>query len=408
MKKNLIFYKILFFMQNQIKKIFNLILSILFIPLVILLRILRPLVLVKIGYINSEHIGHLVFETAYYSILQSIEKKKIYRIFYFRNYDKIANKYWIQYAKRYIFINNFLYYLYLSNSLIPGSQEHIIEQQKNNRDLEGLLQKNKIFNFSLQENTKAKKFLSSIGLKENEKFICLNIRDSYYNNKYKKWNNNSWDYHSYRNSNINNFVKVIKKLNDMNYWVIRVGKGTEKKIELNSLKYFDYANSKYRSDFLDIWLMANCFFSINSSRNGLDEVSRVFKVPTVGLNSIPIHNIDTYEHSIEVPKELFWKTNQIKLTLSEYLKYNFGRTQEFENAGIIFKELNSEDIIDCVIEMEKRLKGEWKESEEDIELQNQFFSIFKKFDNYSLLHNIIDSNYRIGSKYLKKNILWLK
>ena len=396
------------FIQNQLNKIFNFIIVLFFIPLILLLRIIRPLCLIKVGYINSEHLGHLVYETAYFSIKQSIEKKKIYRIFYFRNHDKIPNKYWVKFAKRYISVNRLVYYLHYSNFLIPGSKKHIINQQKNNRDLKGLLQNYKNFNFNKLENMNAKKILKSIGITDNQKFICLNIRDSYYNDNYKKWNKSGWDYHSFRNSDINNFIEVIKKLNDLNYWVIRVGKGSEKKIEIGkSSKFFDYANSTYQSDFLDIWLMANCFFSINSSRNGLDEVSRAFHVPTVGLNAIPINNIDTYEHSIEVPKELYWKSNQKKLTLSESLKHDYGTTQEFTNAGIIYKELSSEDMIDCILEMENRLTGKWLETEQDIELQNQFFSIFKKFDNYSLKHNIVHPNYRIGSKYLRKNKSWL-
>ena len=400
--------EIIIFIKNQIKKIFNFTFSIILIPIIIIFRLISPFCLIKIGYINSEHLGHLVYETAYFSIKQSIEKERIYRIFYFRNHDKIPNKYWIKFAKRYIFANRLFYFLYLSNLIIPGSKKHIIKQQKNNRDLKGLLQKYKNFYFNNPEDISAKKFLELVGIKNNQKFICLNIRDSYYNDNYKKWNKSSWDYHSYRNSNINNFIEVIKKLNDLNYWVIRVGKGSEKMIELGSnSKYFDYANSTYQSDFLDIWLMANCFFSINSSRNGLDEVSRAFHVPTVGLNAIPIHNIDTYEHSIEVPKELYWKSNQKKLTLSEYLKHDYGMTQEFINAGITYKELQSEDMIDCILEMESRLTGKWLENEHDTDLQNQFFSIFKKFDNYDLKHNIINPNYRIGTKYLKKNREWL-
>ena len=34
-------------------------------------------------------------------------------------------------------------------------------------------------------------------------------------------------------------------------------------------------------------------------------------------------HINTFEQAIEIPKELFWKSNKKKLTFSEYLKQNF-------------------------------------------------------------------------------------
>ena len=59
-----------------------------------------------------------------------------------------------------------------------------------------------------------------------------------------------------------------------------------------------------------------------------------------------------------------------------------------------------EEILDAVIEMEARLNGTWKTTEEDNELQRRFWSFFK-----SSPHHNPDGKLRgrIGSNFLKQN-----
>ena len=49
----------------------------------------------------------------------------------------------------------------------------------------------------------------------------------------------------------------------------------------------DYANSSMRSDFLDIYLLANCKFCI-STDYGLDEICVIFKKPVAYVGVAPI------------------------------------------------------------------------------------------------------------------------
>ena len=65
----------------------------------------------------------------------------------------------------------------------------------------------------------------------------------------------------------------------------------------------DYATSDDRSDFLDIWLMANCYFCITTG-TGLDEVAGFWGIPSVFVNLLPLKSytaIQEYHHS---PKEV--------------------------------------------------------------------------------------------------------
>ena len=62
-------------------------------------------------------------------------------------------------------------------------------------------------------------------------------------------NHTYWNYHNFRNSNIDNYYEAIIKLLDKGYWVIRMGKAVEKKMNINHSKFLDYANSEYQEDF---------------------------------------------------------------------------------------------------------------------------------------------------------------
>ena len=64
-----------------------------------------------------------------------------------------------------------------------------------------------------------------------------------------------------------------------------MGKAVNKKIENANPKIIDYANSKFRSDFLDIFLGYRCSFCIRTA--GFGGVPEIFRKPLV-VNEGPI------------------------------------------------------------------------------------------------------------------------
>ena len=111
-------------------------------------------------------------------------------------------------------------------------------------------------------------------------------------------------------------------LAERGYMVFRMGKIVEKPFNLDHPLILDYANSTYRSDFLDIWLLANCFFCI-STGVGLEEVARIFRKPIVNVNYLPLSNFVSYSQCISVPKHLVWKDTKKKLTASEHFVHSY-------------------------------------------------------------------------------------
>jgi hypothetical protein len=88
------------------------------------------------------------------------------------------------------------------------------------------------FNFSnskidLQKEIKEKCYnqILRYGVEKQSKFICLHIRDPKYRNDYNR--------RTLRNSNVNDYNDVLKFLIDMDYFVFRIGRLANDKIQIN-------------------------------------------------------------------------------------------------------------------------------------------------------------------------------
>ena len=113
-------------------------------------------------------------------------------------------------------------------------------------------------------------------------------------------------YHDYRDCNIDNFKTAVNYLLKKNYFVLRMGKLQKNEMQLKNKNFLDYAFSNYKSDILDVWLMANCEFCI-STGTGFDQISRIFNRPVLYLNQIPLIDWSSYSKSFTHPKFLFKK-----------------------------------------------------------------------------------------------------
>ena len=115
----------------------------------------------------------------------------------------------------------------------------------------------------------------------------------------------------------------------------------------------------------------------------------------------------TYDHVMSVPKHLVWKDTNKQLTLSEHLFYSYVHTEEYEDAKIKVQDLSSKEILHAVLEMEARLNGCWEESEEDHQLQYQFWEIFQSHQDFNTFHGKIHPEARVGADFLRNNPEWL-
>lgn len=381
------------------------------VPIVLTIRILKPVVWIRFGYFLGSRIGHFAFDVEYYLVEKELGKqpKKAIDYFFYR-WGKPANTFFARMCERQVRVRSWAEFLFTANHWLPGGHDHEVlpaMRRINSRDLKGLFQQaeTKLY-FTDEENMKGKTFLEKIGCKEGNKFVCLIVRDKAYLNTDLVHKRGIWDYHNFRDTSINTYEESALDLVEKGYWVFRMGKVIDKPFLANHQQIIDYANSNYKNDFLDIWLMANCFFCI-STGTGLDEVARVFRRPAVYVNYLPTQLIVTYDHCITVPKNLVWQETKQRLTLSEHLAHSYQHSEKYEKARILVQDLTQEEILQAVEEMEARLNGSWKDSEEDNQLQNRFWEIFKAWPEYKKHHGRIHPKARVGSAFLKANTSWL-
>jgi putative glycosyltransferase (TIGR04372 family) len=209
-----------------------------------------------------------------------------------------------------------------------------------------------------------------------------------------------WSYHDYRNCDINTYNKASLELAKKGYWVIRMGNGVREKFNTTHSHIFDYATSEYRSDFLDLWLMANCHFAV-STGTGLDSVSDIFRRPVVYANYDSMKALVMWSNSISVPKRLFHELERRYLTITESLDHSYTHSNLYRKNFIRVVDLNEDEIRDAVMEMEARLSNSWVDSERDKELQKFFMNIYTSWHEYPRHHGWINPEAFIGSSYLK-------
>ena len=405
------------------------------IPLIIIIRLIRPWFLIRWHGLASSRIGHIAINTELYSCRQDAKinqpKQKYIDIFFLKQ-KYICNKQLIKMLRRNLTIlpSFFLVPLFninrFFNLFIKGGNQHEIDIDLNeDRDVHNIIDKfNPHISFNEQEKFEGKKILDKFGMPNNAKFVCLLVRDSAYLDRYKDQTLRDFSYHNYRDGDIDNFLLAAEELANRGYYVFRMGVKMHKPLRSLNPKIIDYANSKFRNDFMDIYLSANCTFAI-STACGLDAVFTTFRKP-IAFIYMPFGHMQVQcKNDLLITKHHFDKKNQKKLTISEIFSTNLALsfdTKEYQNNNIELQENTPEEIKELSIEMDERVSGKWKETSEDILLQNKFWKIFE--DNMEKLNiqnyknpELISSFYpmyrikkkaKFSANYLRNNQEWIR
>jgi|MDTC01.2.fsa_nt_gb putative glycosyltransferase (TIGR04372 family) len=394
------------------------------IPLIIILRLIKPWYLIRWEELISGRIGHFSLNTELYCCERDARinspSQKHLDLFYMKKYvcNKQLEKMWRRsliilpaWLLRPLSRVNHFFCLFISSF-----REHEIGYPNIDRDVHNLMDKLPAhISFTNKEELKGKEILKKFGLTKNEKFVCLIVRDSSYLNRYirDEYMDERWQYHNYRDVDIDKYILAAEELARRGYYVFRMGVIVEKPLKSSNPKVIDYANSDMRSDFMDIYLSANCFFCITTG-SGLDGVSAVFRKPKANVSLVPLASAPMdYKENLVLTKHHINKRNQKELTISEIFSANVGlafHAEKYELNDVELKENTPEEIKDIVIEMDERLRGGWKETKEDLLLQKRFWEIFnnniKKLNLGKPLHGKIKS--RFGAKFLRENQNWIK
>ena len=228
------------------------------------------------------------------------------------------------------------------------------------------------------------KMLDKMGLK-NKRFVCLMNRDE----EYLKTNfSKDYSHHSYRNSNIKNYLEAANFLADQNIFVLRMGKSTDQKIEKKCDYIFDYANSSLRSDFLDLYLPYKCFFWLSGDA-GLQLTSKVYRKPIVSVNRAPFFQNNwsgiSKKKNITIFKKYYDKNDNKYLSISEIKKKNVGyfqNTLDYEKSNIYLEENSPDEIFLATKQMYEILNNKFEKKEQYKIIEKQFWKLYG-IDNFN-------------------------
>lgn len=367
-------------------------------PVVLLVRALRPLVLIRFGPLRSERIGHFAGNTEMYLCERDagMQDPRSFDIFY--HTSPVCNQQLKKMWDRTLHIWSFAKGLDRINRKLPGGKRHEIPMLSD-RDIHGLHARTQPhLSFTTEEEHLGQVALRELGIPEGDRFVCFCVRDSAYLDAALP--GRDWSYHNYRDSSIESFVPAVYELTRRGYFAIRMGAVVKEGLNINNPMIIDYATNGRRDDFLDIFLNGKCRFFLGGAA-GITTVPLVFRVPRAYVNFIPLETVPTWgKGDLFIPKKLWLRGERRFLTFREIFDSGaamFVRDNQYEQAGIEVLENTPEEIMAVVIEMDERLNGTWQTTEEDEELQRQFWSFFASSD----LHGIIVA--RIGAAFLRQN-----
>ena len=344
---------------------FNIFIKFYSLILIILLSLLYPFFKIKIGHIRTKTIGNgsISLEIFYYETMNNIHPKSI-NLWY--HDKKISNQFILdRFKKKFIIVPGiFLFHVHeyiikfkLNFLKVPMRKwtnlEGLfnlkkIEQICPCKDIYNVLTKNKPFiEFNNHEHEKAKKILSNLNLNIDDKIVCLSTRTPNYKNE---------KYTSVRNGKIENLITTARYLVSRGYKVVFVGdkyEGIENEKNDNIILY---SNSKYKSDFMDFYLIYLSKFLIQCP-SGIGQIAVMMRKPRLIVNYFSLEQVYTetyHEPTLIIPKKIKKIKNDTFISYSEFLRERISIIKTCEllkERGFIAYDNTDEEILSATKEM---------------------------------------------------------
>ena len=378
------------------------------------IRLIRPVRYYRLGRLPSHEIGHYATNVEVYLCEKDAEvnshTKKSVDIWYRNPTSGVSNQQLDKMWARTIRISGspIIRYADAISRRLPGGARYSI--QHHDRDAYALFdQMPPHLSFTSDEIFEGEKFLDSVRTHPGQKFICLAVRDSSY--KREQFEDRDVAKDDYRNNDIDNYQKVAEQLAKDGYLVFRMGAKVERQFVTGSPLVIDYASNGMRSEFLDIYLGANCELFI-SSVLGIDSIPEIFRRPRVLTNYIPIGNFGKYgPRDLIIPKQYWLQSESRFLRFSEIVASTSGlgsctSSYEYDHAGLKLVENTPQEILDATYELLNRRQNTWWETPTSQELVAKFWSLYYRLNPKPIQSHVKGQEPLIGSNFLQDNLHW--
>lgn len=394
---------IVFYLKVLLPLLWRFLPMLLAIPVVLCIRALRSCVLIRLGPLRSERIGHFAGNTEMYLCRRDagMDNQRAIDIFY--HTSPVCNWQLKKMWDRTLHVSPLACPVDRLNRLLPGGESHVIPWPRTgDRDIHDLLSRTRAhLSFTPEEERRGLAALRQMGIPEGTPFICFFARDTaYLDFALPNVNWHRGGYHDYQNSNIHNYIPAAEEMTRRGYFAIRMGYIVKEALTTSNPMIIDYA-TKYRTDFLDIYLGAKCRFFICGDGAGIHAIPMIFRRPIAYVNFVHLTSSPTCGRGVLfIPRKFWLREDRRFLTFSEILNSEierFTRIKHYEDFGIDIVENTAEEILDLTRELNGRLDGNFEYTEEDEELQSRFLSLFQPH------HGCYGSPARIGAKFLRQN-----
>lgn len=381
-------------------------------PIVLVIRAIGPVIKIRLSPMHSSHIGAFAANTEIYLCERELgmHGRRIVDLFY-HSYshsgtDEINEKACNQQLKimwdRTLNVHSYAKWLDRVNHHIPGGKPHKVSWRghRADSDIHGVLDLvGPRVSFTDEETNRGWNELVKMGIPGGTPFVCFYARDSSYMNT--MFPQQDWGVLDHRDSSIQNFVLAAEEMTRRGYFAIRMGAVVRERVHSDNPMIIDYA-SDHRSDFLDLFLCANCHFFFGGSA-GLDAVPKMFRRPIVYTNflTVILKSITSLvSGSVLLPKRVWLNNQNREMTFREMVS-EYGDLLDdgsfLNKHGIEFIENTPNEILAAAVEMEDRLAGRWKTTKEDQELHDRFLTILDQYEPG------IKCKTRLSAAFLREN-----
>lgn len=373
-------------------------------PLLMVFRILNPLLSIRIGILISERVGHLVVNTEWWLRSQALQNGRRREVSLFLS-DRPANTQVLTMIKRKLRVWDSPLQVAVFRRLRrywPNHPAWINLVNHFNFSCDSYEKWGRVspqLSFTSEEWQRGEDILRSIGIEIGEPFTCFLARDpAYLDTLHTYRSRDGWSYHDYRDCDINSYLPAAEFLAARGIWALRMGKVVAKQIQSSHPRVFDYA-ANLRSDFADVYLMANCKFFLGDTA-GIFILSAAFGVPCALANIVPL-GLATYS-----PRDLFIFKKYKHLESERFLKVSeiialgadlWLQTEKYVAAGIGVIENTADEVFALTQEMNARLDGTWVPQDGDEELQDRYQALFPRG------HVFRGCPSRVGAEFLRQN-----
>ncbi len=242
-----------------------------------------------------------------------------------------------------------------------------------------------------EDEARGRACLKELGVPPEAWFVCLHVREG-------------GRAENFRNADITTYAPAMEAVTAAGGWVIRMGDRQMQRLPRLS-HVVDYAHSPLKSDWMDVFLSAQCRFFIGTS-SGLYTVAMAFGVPVVATNYMSSYTMYCLtSKDIVLPRVCWDRREKRYLSFQELIAPPVGiavSQRIYDELGLDIIPNTAEEIKGAVIEMLHKCDRELHYSEEDERL-HQEFRLFSERCSLSYGDEKVQVNARLGTVFLRQH-----